>query len=127
MPASRQVLGGRVADIAKATLTPACRRPSKLRRRSLKLSPVMADFVAKLFSSPRRAILIPEIKLSDVRARAITTRDEWRSLRLDGPQRRSDVVHALDAGWIAPRPDQDEVVVHHRIAAHSETIGDELL
>ncbi len=26
-PLSRQVLGGRVADIAKATLTPACRRP----------------------------------------------------------------------------------------------------
>src|SRR5689334_4688705 len=69
----------------------------------------------------------PEIKLLDVRARAIATRDERGSLRLDGLQSRHDVAHALDAGWVAFRADQDEVVIHHRIKLHAEAVGDELL
>ena len=36
-------------------------------------------------------------------------------------------LRALDAGRIALRPDQDEVVVHHRIALHAEAVGDEFL
>ena len=34
---------------------------------------------------------------------------------------------ALDAGRIALRADQDEVVVHHRIALHAEAFGEEFL
>ena len=60
-------------------------------------------------------------------ARAVGARDEWRSLRLDGLQRRHDVIHALDAGRIAVRTDQNEVVVHNRIAHHAEAVGEELL
>ena len=47
-------------------------------------------------------------------------------LGLDRLQARDDVL-ALDAGRIALRADQDEVVVHDGVALHAEAVGDELL
>ena len=47
-------------------------------------------------------------------------------LRLQRPQRRRDIL-ALDAGRIALRSDQDEIVVHHRIALHAQAFGEKLL
>ena len=46
-------------------------------------------------------------------------------LVLDGLERLADVLHALDAGGIALRPDQHEVVVHHRKALHALAFGEE--
>jgi hypothetical protein len=40
---------------------------------------------------------------------------------------RGDHVLALDAGRIVVRPDDDEVVVHHGLAADAEAVGYELL
>jgi hypothetical protein len=53
--------------------------------------------------------------------------DERRALRLDGGERCRDVLGSVDAGRIALRADQDEVVVHDRKALHAETVGDEFL
>ena len=52
----------------------------------------------------------------------VAARDERRALGLDRLQRRDDVLHALDAGRIALRADQDEVVVHHGIALHARSL-----
>src|SRR5215470_3994039 len=68
---------------------------------------------------------LPEVELGDVRAGAITARDKRRALLLDGLERRNNVLAAADAGGIALWSDQDEVVVHHRVAPYAEPIGDE--
>jgi hypothetical protein len=68
---------------------------------------------------------LPEVELGDVRAGAITARDKRRALLLDGLERRNNVLAAVDAGGIALWSDQDEVVVHHRVALYAEPIGDE--
>ena len=70
---------------------------------------------------------LPEIELGGMRAGLVAARDEGGALGLDRLERGDDVLGALDAGRIALRPDQDEVVVHHRIALHAEAFGDELL
>ena len=69
---------------------------------------------------------LPERELGGVRAGLVAARDERRALALIVFSAGDDVL-ALDAGRIALRPDQDEVVVHHRIALHAEAVGDELL
>ena len=48
-------------------------------------------------------------------------------LSLIGLQRGNDVLGAVDASRIALRPDQDEIIVHHRIAPHAKAVGDEFL
>src|SRR6516165_2679842 len=68
---------------------------------------------------------LPEVELGDVRAGAVTARDKRRALLLDRLERRNDVLAAVDAGRITLRSDQDEVVVHHRVALYAEPIGDE--
>src|SRR5262249_8329205 len=37
------------------------------------------------------------------------------------------VFHALDAGWIALRADQHEIVVHDGVALNAKTVGDKFL
>src|SRR5262249_58737678 len=39
-------------------------------------------------------------------------------------ERRNNVLAAVDAGGIALLSDQDEVVVHHRVALYARPIGD---
>ena len=68
---------------------------------------------------------LPQIEFGEVRAGTIAARDERRTLLLDGLERRHDVLAAIDAGGIALRPDQDEVVVHHRVALYAEAFGEE--
>src|SRR5260221_10214273 len=68
---------------------------------------------------------LSEVELGDVRAGAITARDKRRTLLLDRLERRNDVLAAVDAGGITLRSDQDEVVVHHRVALYAEPVGDE--
>ena len=60
-----------------------------------------------------------------MRAGTIAARDERRALVLDGLERRHDVLAAVGAGGIALRSDQDEVVVHHRVALYAEAFGEE--
>ena len=59
--------------------------------------------------------------------RTIPARYEGRLFVLDLLKRLGDVIHALDAGRIALRPDQHEIVVHHRVALHALTLGEKLL
>jgi hypothetical protein len=54
-------------------------------------------------------------------------RETWRALGFDRLERRDDIPAACDAGRIALRADQDEVVVHDRIALHTRAFGHELL
>src|SRR5262249_24026698 len=68
---------------------------------------------------------LPEIELGEVRAGTIAAGDERRALVLDGLERRHDVLAAVDAGGIALRADQDEIVVHDRVALYAETFGQE--
>src|SRR5262249_13742545 len=70
---------------------------------------------------------VREVEVGDVRAGAITARDKRRALLLDGLERRNNVLAAVDGGGIALWSDQDEVVVHHRVAFYAEPIGDEFL
>ena len=70
---------------------------------------------------------LPEVEFGDMGARAVAARDEGRALGLDGLQSLGDVAHALDAGRIALRTDQDEIIVHHGVSLHAETVGDEFL
>ena len=56
----------------------------------------------------------------------VAARDEVGALGLDRLQRGDDVLRSLDAGRIALRPDQDEVVVHDGIALHAKAVGEEL-
>ncbi len=58
-------------------------------------------------------------------ARAIAARDEGRLFLLDRLKRPGDVLLAFDAGGIALRPDQHEIVVHHRVALHAFALGEE--
>jgi len=60
-----------------------------------------------------------------MRAGTIAAGDERRALVLDGLERRHDVLAAADAGRIALRTDQHEVVVHHRRALYPEAFGKE--
>ena len=46
-------------------------------------------------------------------------------LVVQGLQCRDDILRARDTGGILLRSDQDEVVVHHRIALHAEALGEE--
>src|SRR6516225_7384903 len=49
----------------------------------------------------------------------VAPRDEGRTLGLNGLHRKDDVPCALDAGRIALRSNDDEIVVHHGIAFHA--------
>src|SRR5215467_1719076 len=70
---------------------------------------------------------LPEVEFGDMGARAVAARDEGRALGLDRLQSLGDVGHALDAGGVALRSDQDEIVVHDGVSLHAETVGDEFL
>ena len=70
------------------------------------------------FQSASSAACVPDLSPREMNGAALS---------LIALQRRDDVLAALDAGRIALRPDQDEVVVHHRIALHAEAFGDEFL
>src|SRR5262249_9528700 len=70
---------------------------------------------------------LPEVEFGDMGAGAVAARDEGRALGFDGLQSLGDVGHALDAGRVALRPDQDEIVVHHGVSFDAETVGDEFL
>src|SRR5262249_51622635 len=70
---------------------------------------------------------LPEVEFGDMGARAVAARDEGRALGLDGLQSLGDVGHALDAGRVALRSNQDEIVVHHGVSFDAETVGDEFL
>ena len=60
---------------------------------------------------------LPERQLLRVRARLVSARGERRLGLGDARERLGGGVRALDMGRIVRRPDQDEVVVHHRLAA----------
>ncbi len=59
-----------------------------------------------------------------MRAGLVAARNEVGALGLDRTERCDDVLRALDAGRIALRADQDEVVVHHGVALDAEAFGE---
>src|SRR5262249_11954926 len=59
-------------------------------------------------------------------ARAVAARYEGCFSILDRPKRLRNVPHALDAGGIALRPNQHEVVVHHGKSFDAFAFGNEL-
>ena len=69
--------------------------------------------------------VLPKLQLSNMRAGTVAARDERRLFFLDSLECLGDVLHALDVGRIALRPDENEVVVHHREALHALTLGKE--
>src|SRR5262249_38262474 len=81
---------------------------------------------------PRALILVdldvcelPKIELGDVRAGTIAARDEGGALVLNDLERRYNVPAAVDAGGVALRADQDEVVVHNWVPLYAESFGEE--
>ncbi len=69
----------------------------------------------------------PQRKLRRMGAGLVAARHERRGLVPDRGQCGDDVLAALDAGRIAVRANQDEVVIHHREALHAKAVGDEFL
>ena len=69
---------------------------------------------------------LPQVELSRMGAGLVAARDERGSLGLNGLQRGGDILRALDPGRVGFRPDQHEVVVHHRLALDAEAVLDEL-
>src|SRR5262249_5664343 len=59
-------------------------------------------------------------------ARAISARYERCPLFLDRLKGLGNVFHTLDASWVVFRPNEDEVIVHNRVALHSVALGYEL-
>jgi dipeptidase len=59
--------------------------------------------------------------------RPVTARDERFSLILKCFECGDDILRSLHACRIGFRSDEDEVVVHHRVALHPEAFGDEFL
>src|SRR5262245_35126621 len=59
-------------------------------------------------------------------ARAIPARYERCLFFLDGLKGFGDVLHALDTCWVVFRPNEDEVIVHNRVALYSVALGYEL-
>ena len=60
-------------------------------------------------------------------ARVVAARYEGRLFVSDRLKRFRNVVHALDAGRVALRPNQHKVVVHHRKSFHALSFGEEPL
>jgi hypothetical protein len=73
-----------------------------------------------------QAGLVPEAQLGGVRATLVAARDEGR---VAGGQllQALDDVGALHAGRVGLGADEDEVVVHDRVALDAEAVGDELV
>ena len=68
------------------------------------------------FQSPSSAICVPDLSPREMNgARLVLQRVE----------RSDDVTRSFDAGRIASRADQNEVVIHHGIALHAEALGQE--
>ncbi len=67
---------------------------------------------------------LPEREFGAVGAGLVAARDKRRAFVLDQFEGGGDVLAALDAGRVALRSDQHEVVVHDREALHAEAIGD---
>src|SRR6266851_7646098 len=68
-----------------------------------------------------------KVELGLMRARLVAARDERDPFVLECLERGDDILRSLDASRIALRSDQDEVVVHHRVALHAKTFRQEFL
>ena len=56
----------------------------------------------------------------------VAARNEVGALGPDRTKRCNDVLRSLDAGRVALRADQDEVVVHHGVALDAKAFGEKL-
>ena len=71
--------------------------------------------------------LLPEPQLHPVGAAVVAARGEGRLGRRDLLEGIDGIVVAFDMGGIGLRADDDEVVVHQRLALHAIALGDEFL
>jgi hypothetical protein len=72
-------------------------------------------------------VLIPQHEFGKMGTGAVAARYEGCCLVLYGPERPRNVLHVLDAGRVALRPDQHKVIVHHPKSAHAVSFGEESL
>src|SRR5262249_16209184 len=70
--------------------------------------------------------VLPQRKFGEMGARAIAARYERSLFFLDGLKGFGDVLHTLNTCGITLRSDEDEVIVHNRVAVHSVALGYEL-
>src|SRR5450631_720849 len=69
---------------------------------------------------------LPKIQFGGICSGFIAARNEVRLAGLNFPKSRKDISESFDSSRVASWSDQDEIVVHDRIAPHAEPLSHEL-